>query len=99
MVPKAGTHTAGLDRFFSSLYGKPIPGVAFFTLGLVNTRERRAYPVQVEQLQARESCKRGADQAGRIGHPSGGTAQGEPEPRQNAGHTAPGTATDSEYDP
>lgn len=57
VVPKAGTHTAGLDRFFSSLYGKPIPGVAFFTLGLVNTRERRAYPVQVEQLQARESCK------------------------------------------
>ena len=57
VVPKAGKHTSGIDRFFSSLYGKPIPGVAFFTLGLVNTRERRAYPLQVEQLQARSSCK------------------------------------------
>jgi putative transposase len=57
VVPKAGKQTHGLDRFFSSLYGKPIPGVAFFTLGLVNTRERRAYPLQVEQLRARESCK------------------------------------------
>ena len=57
VTPKAGKCTHGLDRFFSSLYGKPIPGVAFFTLGLVNTRARRAYPLQVEQLQARSSCK------------------------------------------
>lgn len=57
VTPKAGKCTHGLDRFFSSLYGKPIPGVAFFTLGLVNTRERQAYPLQVEQLQARSSCK------------------------------------------
>jgi len=57
VTPKVGKCTHGLDRFFSSLYGKPIPGVAFFTLGLVNTRERRAYPLQVEQLQARSSCK------------------------------------------
>lgn len=57
VVPKAGKHTHGLDRFFSSVYGKPIPGIAFFTLGLVNIRERRAYPLQVEQLQARECCK------------------------------------------
>ena len=26
VVTKAGQHTDGLDRFFSSLYGKPIPG-------------------------------------------------------------------------
>jgi len=29
VVPKAGKHTYGLERFFSSLYGKPIPGLAF----------------------------------------------------------------------
>jgi len=57
VVPKAGTQTHGLDRFFSSLYGKPIPSLAFFSLALVNVRERRAYPMQVEQLQAHESCK------------------------------------------
>src|SRR5688572_13271681 len=32
IVTKAGQHTHGLDRFFSSLYGKPVPGLAFFTL-------------------------------------------------------------------
>jgi len=31
VVTKAGKHTDGLDRFFSSLYGKPVPGLSFFT--------------------------------------------------------------------
>jgi putative transposase len=31
VVTKAGKHTHGLDRFFASLYGKPVPGLAFFT--------------------------------------------------------------------
>ena len=60
VVPKAGKHSYGLDRFFSSLYGKPIPGLAFFALSVVNTRERRAYPVQVEQLLGAEGGKAAA---------------------------------------
>ena len=35
IVTKAGKHTHGLDRFFASLYGKPVPGLAFFTVALV----------------------------------------------------------------
>jgi hypothetical protein len=68
VVPKAGKHTHGLDRFFASLYGKPIPGLAFFTLSLVNTRTRQSYPVQVEQMlnaecgkhasQTKKTCKK-----------------------------------------
>ena len=57
VVPKAGKHTHGLERFFSSLYGKPIPGVAFFTLALVDTRARQSYPVQVEQMLGAECGK------------------------------------------
>jgi hypothetical protein len=57
VVPKSGHHTYGLARFFSSLYGKPIPGLAFFALSVVNTRERRAYPVQVEQMLGAECGK------------------------------------------
>src|SRR4030095_9990605 len=34
IVTKAGQHTHGLDRFFSSLYGKPVPGLDFFTLSM-----------------------------------------------------------------
>lgn len=50
IVTKAGKTTYGLDRFFSSLYGKPVPGLAFFALSLVHVGERRSYPIMVEQM-------------------------------------------------
>ncbi len=50
VVSKSGKQTHGLDRFFSSLYGKPIPSVSFFSLSLVGTKERRSYPMMVEQV-------------------------------------------------
>jgi putative transposase len=50
IVTKAGKRTHGLDRFFSSLYGKPVPGLAFFTLSLVSVQERRSFPMRVEQV-------------------------------------------------
>ena len=40
VVTKAGKQTHGLDRFFSSLYSKPVPGLAFFALSLVSVQER-----------------------------------------------------------
>ena len=49
VVTKAGKRTHGLDRFFSSLYGKPIPGLAFFAFSLVSVQERKSYPLLVEQ--------------------------------------------------
>src|SRR4029453_8754242 len=50
IVTKAGKHTHGLDRFFASLYGKPVPGLAFFTVSLVSVQKRRAFPMRVEQV-------------------------------------------------
>ena len=50
IVTKSGKHTPGLDRFFASLYGKCIPGLAFFTLSLISTKERRSFPIAVEQV-------------------------------------------------
>jgi DDE superfamily endonuclease len=50
VVTKAGTHTHGLDRFFASLYGKPVPGLAVFTLSLISIQARRSFPVRVEQV-------------------------------------------------
>jgi hypothetical protein len=49
IVTKAGKETHGLDRFFSSLYGKPVPGLSFFTLSLVSVQKRRSFPRRVEQ--------------------------------------------------
>ncbi len=57
VVTKAGKQTYGLDRFFSSLYDKPVPGLAFFDLALVAVGERHAYPVSVEQVVRTEAEK------------------------------------------
>ncbi len=50
VVTKAGKHTFGVDRFFSSIYQHPVPGLAFFSLALVSTQARRAFPVRIEQV-------------------------------------------------
>ena len=62
IVTKAGTCTHGLDRFFASLYGKPVPGLACFTLALVSVQARRAFPLRVEQL-VRSDAEKAASKA------------------------------------
>ena len=62
VATKAGKHTHGLDRFFSSLYGKPVPGLAFFTLSLVSIQARRAFPLRVEQV-VRSDAEKAASKA------------------------------------
>jgi hypothetical protein len=57
VVTKAGKITHGLDRFFASLYGKPVPGLAFFTLSLVSVQARRSFPMRVEQVVRSEAEK------------------------------------------
>jgi putative transposase len=51
-----------LDRFFASLYGKPVPGFAFFTLSLISVQERRSFPVRVEQV-GRSAAEKAASKA------------------------------------
>ena len=66
VVTKAGKQTHGLDRFFSSLYSKPVPGLAFFALSLVSVQERKSYPLLVEQRvrseKEREAARKKAKQ-------------------------------------
>jgi DDE superfamily endonuclease len=62
IVTKAGKHTHGLDRFFSSLYGKPVPGLAFFTLSLVSVQKRRSFPRRIEQV-VRSDAEKAASKA------------------------------------
>ena len=62
IVTKAGKNTHGLDRFFASLYGKPVPGLAFFTLSLVSTQQRRSFPLRVEQV-VRSDAEKAASKA------------------------------------
>jgi hypothetical protein len=62
VATKAGKHTHGLDRFFSSLYGKPVPGLAFFVFSLVSTQQRRSFPIRVEQV-VRSDAEKAASKA------------------------------------
>ena len=62
IVTKAGKHTHGLDRFFASLYGKPVPGLAFFTLSLVSVQKRRSFPMRIEQV-VRSDAEKAASKA------------------------------------
>jgi putative transposase len=50
VATKSGQKSYGLDRFFSSLYGKPVPGLSFFSLSLISVKERISYPVITEQV-------------------------------------------------
>lgn len=47
---KAGKKTYGLDRFFSGVEQRVIPGLSFFALSLVNVKEGRSYPLQISQI-------------------------------------------------
>src|SRR5256885_9451381 len=62
VATKAGKLTYGLDRFFASLYGKPVPGLAFFTLSLVSVQARRSFPMRVEQV-VRSAAEKAASKA------------------------------------
>lgn len=62
VVTKAGKRTYGLDRFFSSLYGQPVPGLAFFAMSLVSVQARRSFPMCVEQV-VRSDAEKAASKA------------------------------------
>ena len=62
VVSKAGHHTHGLDRFFAGVYGRVIPSLAFFSLALIDTAQRRSFPVRIEQV-VRSEAEKAASQA------------------------------------
>ena len=98
VVTKAGKHTHGLDRFFASLYGKSVPGLAFFTLSLISTQQRRSFPIALEQV-LRSAEEKAAAQAKQEDHTVGchaetqaWSAQRQHDQGQNDGGTDAGTA-------
>ena len=59
IVSKSGQSTYGLSRFFSSGHSKTIPSLAFFGLSLVSVKERRSYPMIMEQIVRGDTCSPG----------------------------------------
>ena len=79
-VSKSGQSTYGLSRFFSSVYGKTIPGLAFLSLSLVSVKERRSYPLVMEQIVRGDTRRRSLSETS---EPPEETQQ--PVPRRNRG--------------
>jgi len=65
VATKSGKKTYGLDRFFSSLYGKPVPGLSFFSLSLISVKEHTSYPVMTEQVIKQEQEKSAKNKSGK----------------------------------
>jgi putative transposase len=91
VVTKAGKKTFGLDRFFSSLYDKPVPGLKIFALSLINVRERTSYPLVTEQVirsaedKAATQAKKQAKQQRKPAQPKG--KPGRPKGSKNKDKT------------
>ena len=49
-VTKSGKKTFGLGRFFSSIYSRAVPRIAFQTLSLLNVEKRTSWPIMMEQI-------------------------------------------------
>ena len=50
VVTKSGKKTFGIDRFFSSLYGRAVPALSFLTLSVISVNSRKSYPIFCEQI-------------------------------------------------
>jgi putative transposase len=86
IVTKSGQKTYGLDRFFSGLYGKPVPGLAFFALSLISVNERRSYPIMVEQ-QVRDTEQKPAQSPKKDKQPATKCKPGRPKGSKNKDKT------------
>lgn len=50
VVSKSGKHTYGIGWFFSSILNCAIPGLAFFSIAILDVAKRRAHPLSVKQV-------------------------------------------------
>ncbi|MEM7130871.1 MAG: transposase [Chloroflexota bacterium] len=55
VVTKSGKETHGLNRFFSSIYKRAVPGLSFFGVSLVSVEKQNATMMMMEQLTKEES--------------------------------------------
>lgn len=56
-ISKAGKSSYGLGRYFSSIVGRPIKGLSFFSYSIVNVTRRRSFPMLMRQLTKADQAK------------------------------------------
>jgi putative transposase len=57
VVSKSGKHTYGIGWFFSSILNTVLPGLAFFSIAIIDVAKRRAHPLSVKQVLRSEEEK------------------------------------------
>jgi len=87
-VTKSGWKTFGLGRFFSSIYSRSVPGIAFQTLSLINTKTRMSWPILIEQIlpkpkQKKSTCPKKKESRGK-GRPKGSKNKNHRDVKLNA---------------
>jgi putative transposase len=90
VVTKSGKQTFGLDRFFSGVLQKAVPGVAFFSLALISTTTRRAFPLRLEQVvrtEAEKAATKAKAAAKKTKPPIAKRKSGRPKGSQNKSKT------------
>jgi len=75
-VTKSGKETFGLGKFFSSIYSRAVPGIAFQVLSLIDVEKRKSWPMLIEQIlpkpkQKKISAKKKKKQKCGKGRPKG----------------------------
>jgi putative transposase len=75
-VTKSGKKTFGLGKFFSSIYSRAVPGIAFQVLSLIDVEKRKSWPMLIEQIlpkpkQKKPSAKKKKKQKRGKGRPKG----------------------------
>jgi len=84
VVTKAGTETHGLDRYFSSIYGRAIKGLAFMAFSLISANRERAYPVRMEQVTKKQAlCGKRAAKKKKSKKSQKGGKRGRPKGSKN----------------
>jgi putative transposase len=81
VVTKSGKHTFGLDRFFSSLCDRAVPGLAFFSMALIHVENRKAYSLSNAQVVRTEEEKQQAKKQKRAKQKQKGKASTPKKPR------------------
>lgn len=87
-IGKAGKKTYGIDWFFSSIYNKPIRGLSFFSIALVDVTKRAAYSLSTEQIvrsaEEKEQAKqRKKQRKARLEEPAPKRPRGRPKGSKN----------------
>jgi hypothetical protein len=75
------------------LYGKPVPGLAFFTLSLVSVQKRRAFPMRIEQVVRSDAEKAASKAKAAAKKPKGAQATRRPGRPKGSKNTPKATAT------